>query len=160
VNCGDVRSDTARTGPAFFGAPSRALRQIRFEARHTQRMVDELTAMEQDPVFDYGARLSVREIGMSPVYQNYFQVVDADRVTSAVQRHTLAAIREFLDARGYDTTDFRAQQQTILNQGVIQQGGTSIVGNQAIGAGSSATQNLPQQAGPAAAAGAAAGPQK
>ncbi|WP_330289671.1 hypothetical protein [Streptomyces sp. NBC_00576] len=144
-----------RTGPAFFGAPSRALRQARFEVRRTRRMVDELTAMEQDPVFDYGARMSMREIAMSPVYQNYFQVVDADRVTSAVQRHTLAAIREFLDARGYDTTDFRAQQQSILNQGVIQQGGTSIIGNQAIGTGASATQNVAQKTSPAA--GAAAG---
>ncbi|MEU6227249.1 hypothetical protein [Streptomyces sp. NPDC047042] len=140
-----------RTGPAFFAAPSRALRQGRFEARRTRRMADELTAMQQDPVFDYGARMSMREIATSPVYQNYFQVVDADRVTSAVQRHTLAAIREFLDARGYDTTDFRAQQQTILNQGVIQQGGTSIIGNQAIGAGASATQNVARQSGPAAA---------
>jgi hypothetical protein len=140
-----------RTGPAFFGAPSRALNQARFEARRTRRMADELTAMEQDPVYDYGARLSMREIATSPVYQNYFQVVDADRVTSAVQRHTLAAIREFLDARGYDTTDFRAQQQTILNQGVIQQGGTSIIGNQAIGTGASATQNVAQTTGPAAA---------
>lgn len=149
-----------RTGPAFFGAPSRALRQARFEARRTRRMVDELTALEQDPVFDYGARMSVREIAMSPVYQNYFQVVDAERVTSAVQRHTLAAIREFLDARGYDTTDFRAQQQTILNQGVIQQGGTSIIGNQAIGTGASATQNVAQTTGPAAGAGGGAGAQK
>lgn len=147
---GLLAESLSRTGPVFFAAPRRALRQARFEARRTQRMVDELTAMEQDPVFDYGARLSVREVAMSPTYQNYFQVVDADRITSAVQRHTLAAIREFLDARGYDTTDFRAQQQTILNQGVIQQGGTSIVGNQAIGSGANATQNLPQQAGPAA----------
>ncbi|MGY1499517.1 hypothetical protein ACW4TU_23535 [Streptomyces sp. QTS52] len=143
-----------RTGPAFFGAPSRALRQARFEARRTRRMVDELTALEQDPVFDYGARLSVRELALSPSYHNYFQVVDAGRITSAVERHTLAAIREFLDARGYDITDFRSQQQTILNQGLIQQGGTSIIGNQAIGPGSSATQNVTQKTGPAATAGA------
>ncbi|WP_348541545.1 hypothetical protein [Streptomyces sp. SAI-133] len=67
-----------------------------------------------------------------------------------MERHTLAAIREFLDARGYDITDFRAQQQTILNQGLIQQGGTSIIGNQAIGTGATATQNVPQQPGAAA----------
>jgi hypothetical protein len=143
-----------RTAPAFFGAPSRALRQARFEARRTRRMVDELTALEQDPVFDYGARLSVREMALSPSYHNYFQVVDAGRITSAVERHALAAIREFLDARGYDITDFRSQQQTILNQGLIQQGGTSIIGNQSIGPGSSATQNVTQKTGPAATAGA------
>lgn len=145
-----------RTGPAFLGAPGRAWRQALFETRRTRRMVDELTAMEQDPIFDYGARDSVREMALSPKYHNYFQVVDAQRITSAVQRHTLAAIREFLDARGYDTTDFRAQQQTILNQGVIQQGGTSIIGNQAIGAGANATQNVTQKTGPAGTAAGAA----
>ncbi|MET9785094.1 hypothetical protein [Streptomyces canus] len=136
-----------RTGGAFFAAPFRALRQARFEERHTRRMVDELKALEQDPVYDFGARLSIRELAVSPNYQNYFQVVDAARITSLVQRHTLAAIREFLDTRGYDITDFRAQQQTILNHGLIQQGGMSIIGNQAIGKGATATQTVPQQPG-------------
>ncbi|WP_307181046.1 hypothetical protein [Streptomyces canus] len=139
-----------RTGGAFFAAPFQALRQARFEERHSRRMGDELKALEQDPVYDFGARLSVRELAVSPDYQNYFQVVDAARITSLVQRHTLAAIREFLDTRGYDITDFRAQQQTILNQGLIQQGGMSIIGNQAIGKGATATQNVPQQSGAAA----------
>ncbi|MGI5379215.1 hypothetical protein ACQEV2_34180 [Streptomyces sp. CA-251387] len=140
----------SRTGGAFLAAPMRALRHARFETRHNRRMVDELTAMEQDPVFDYGARVSIREMALSPNYHNYFQVVDAARITSLVERHTLAAIREFLDAHGYDITDFRSQQQTILNQGLIQQGGMSIIGNQAIGKGATATQNVPQQPGPAA----------
>ncbi|MFI7412089.1 hypothetical protein ACIBU0_25805 [Streptomyces sp. NPDC049627] len=139
-----------RTGGAFVAAPLRALRHARFETRHNRRMVDELTAMEQDPVFDYGARVSIREMALSPNYHNYFQVVDALRITALVERHTLAAIREFLDARGYDINDFRNQQQTILNQGLIQQGGMSIIGNQAIGTGATATQNVPQQPGPAA----------
>ncbi|MFH0515558.1 hypothetical protein ACHBTE_00025 [Streptomyces sp. M41] len=140
----------ARTGGAFLAAPMRALRHARFEARHSRRMVDELKAMEQDPVFDYGARVSIREMALSPDYHNYFQVVDAGRIVSLVERHTLAAVREFLDARGYDITDFRTQQQTILNQGLIQQGGMSIIGNQAIGAGATATQNIPQQPGASA----------
>ncbi|MEU6533060.1 hypothetical protein ABZ869_28160 [Streptomyces sp. NPDC046928] len=143
----------SRTGPAFLAAPFRAVRYARFETRHHRRMMDELKAMEQDPVFDFGARVSVREMALSPDYHNYFQVVDAGRITSLVERHTLAALREFLDSRGYDITDFRAQQQTILNQGVIQQGGTSFVGNQAVGAGASATQTVPRQTGPAAVGG-------
>ncbi|MGW3645901.1 hypothetical protein [Streptomyces sp. NPDC000878] len=140
----------ARTGPAFFGAPLRALAHARFEARRTRRTTDETTAMDQDPAFDHGARLSIREMALSPRYHNYFQVVDAGRITAAVERHTLAAIREFLDTRGYDITDFRSQQQTILNQGLIQQGGVSVIGNQAIGSGASATQNIAQKPGPAA----------
>jgi hypothetical protein len=135
------------TGPALVSAPFRALRHARFETRHLKRMSDELTAIEQDPLYDYGARVSVRELALSPDYHNYFQVLDAQRITSLVERHTFAAVREFLDSHGYDTTDFRVQQQTILNQGLIQQGGTSIIGNQAIGAGATATQNFPKQAG-------------
>ncbi|WP_308402551.1 hypothetical protein [Streptomyces sp. AC550_RSS872] len=147
---GLLLASLARTGGAFFAAPYRALRHARFETRRTRRMVDELKAMEQDPVFDYGARVSIREMALSPDYHNYFQVVDAGRIVSLVERHTLAAIREFLDAHGYDITDFRTQQQTILNQGVIQQGGMSVIGNQAIGAGATATQNIPQQSGASA----------
>ncbi|MFE5186354.1 hypothetical protein [Streptomyces sp. NPDC056628] len=143
----------SRTGPAFLAAPFRAVRYARFETRHHRRMTDELKAMEQDPVFDFGARVSVREMALSPDYHNYFQVLDAGRIVSLVERHTLAALREFLDSRGYDITDFRAQQQTILNQGVIQQGGMSFVGNQAVGAGASATQTVPRQTGPAAVGG-------
>ncbi|RRR80776.1 hypothetical protein [Streptomyces sp. RP5T] len=146
-----------RTGKAFYAAPFRALRQAWFDERHSRRMVDELKALEQDPVYDFGARVSVRELALSPNYHNYFQVVDATRITALVERHTLAAIREFLDARGYDTTDFRAQQQTILNQGLIQQGGTSIIGNQAIGTGATATQHVPGQHAPAQPGAAATG---
>ncbi|MGW1598883.1 hypothetical protein [Streptomyces sp. NPDC002343] len=135
------------TGPALVSAPFRALRHARFDARRLRRMGDELTAIEQDPLYDYGARVSVRELALSPDYHNYFQVLDAQRIISLVERHTFAAVRDFLDSHGYDTTDFRAQQQTILNQGLIQQGGTSIIGNQAIGAGATATQNFPKQAG-------------
>ncbi|KOG14678.1 hypothetical protein [Streptomyces viridochromogenes] len=147
---GLLLASLARTGGAFFAAPYRAWRHARFETRRTRRMVDELKAMEQDPVFDYGARVSIREMALSPEYHNYFQVVDSGRIVSLVERHTLAAIREFLDAHGYDITDFRTQQQTILNQGLIQQGGMSIIGNQAIGAGATATQNIPQQSGASA----------
>ncbi|MEU3984264.1 hypothetical protein AB0F77_30000 [Streptomyces sp. NPDC026672] len=145
------------TAPALFRAPFRALGHARFESWHSRRMVDELTAMEQDPLYDYGARVSIRELALSPDYHNYFQVVDAGRITAVVERHTLAAIREFLDARGYDTTDFRSQQQTILNQGLIQQGGLSVIGNQAIGAGANATQHVVQPSAGAGAAGAAGG---
>ncbi|WP_320773716.1 hypothetical protein [Streptomyces sp. CRN 30] len=140
----------ARTGPAFVAAPLRALRHARFESRHSRRMADELTAVRQDPLYDFGARTSIRELALSPEYHNYFQLMDGRRITYLVERHTLAIVRGFLDSHGYDTTDFRAQQQTILNQGLIQQGGTSIIGNQAIGAGANATQNFPQQAGSAA----------
>ncbi len=113
-------------------------------------MLREHQALLDDPAFDYGARMSVRGIASSPDYQNYFQVIDANRTVSALYRHTLAAVRDFLDEHGVDTSDFQAQQQTILNNGILQQGGVSVVGNQAVGTGAVAsTQSGPAQGSPA-----------
>jgi hypothetical protein len=133
------------TAAAYRRAPVQLLHHAGFGRRQQRRIEHETAAYVQDPMFDYGARLSVRELALSPEYHNYFQVLDAARIVASVERHTLAAIREFLEARGFDTRDFRSQQQTILNHGVIQQGGLSVVGNQAIGSGASANQNVGAQ---------------
>jgi hypothetical protein len=140
-----LMSALSSTAAAYRRAPLQLLHHAGFGRRQDRRIEHETAAYVQDPMFDYGARLSVREIALSPQYHNYFQVLDAGRIIASVQRHTLAAIREFLEARGFDTRDFRSQQQTILNHGVIQQGGLSVVGNQAVGSGANATQNVGTQ---------------
>ncbi|AXI80942.1 hypothetical protein [Peterkaempfera bronchialis] len=130
-----------QAGGALLAALPAAWRHARFEARQARRALRDLRALQQDPAFDYGARYSIRELALSTEYHNYFQVVDGARVIAAVERHVLAGVRDFLEEHGVDTADFRAQQQTILNQGVIQQGGVSVVGNQAVGQGASAIRN-------------------
>ncbi|MYS19493.1 hypothetical protein GA0115240_10942 [Streptomyces sp. DvalAA-14] len=132
-------SAVGRAGRVLRAAPYASVENLRFGSRRWRREMRELRAISEDPDFDYGARLSVRERAMNPTYLNYFQVLDAQRVTAAVTRHTLTVIREFLDAHGVDTADFQRQQQTILNHGVLQQGGLSVVGNQAVGQEASAT---------------------
>ncbi|MFI5527890.1 hypothetical protein ACIA8O_04965 [Kitasatospora sp. NPDC051853] len=131
---------------ALLRAPFGAIDQARYGRRRARRRKHELTAIGQDPAFDYGARFSVRELAASEVYQNYFQEVDADRALATLYRHTLAAIRDFLDDHGVDTTLFSTQQQTILNYGVIQQGGVSVVGNQAVGPQATAQLTAPAPA--------------
>lgn len=123
-------SGTAR---ALFSAPRAAFRAATAARRRQRRRLRELLTIEHSPGFDYGASFSVRELADSQSYQNYFQGVDAKRAFSTLDRHAIAAIVEFLDDHGVDTTDLRRQQQTILNHGVIQQGGISMVGNQAVG---------------------------
>ncbi|GAA1074571.1 hypothetical protein GCM10009665_79540 [Kitasatospora nipponensis] len=120
--------------------------------RRRRRQLRELVAIEEDPTFDYGAQLSIREHASDGHYQNYFQRVDSDRAFATLTEHTLAAIREFLEAHGVDTADLRKQQQSILNHGVIQQGGISVVGNQAVGqyATATGTPGVPQQSGASA----------
>ena len=129
---------------ALVAAPFTALADARSDGRRGKRLLRDLLAVRQDPAFDYGARLSVREIAAGRDYHNYFQVVDGAQVVSAVECHVLAAVRVFLDAHGVDTADFRSFQQTIFNHGVIQQGGVSVVGNQAVGQGATAVGPIPR----------------
>ncbi|MBB4950127.1 hypothetical protein F4556_005662 [Kitasatospora gansuensis] len=141
-----------QTGRALFRAPRESLDHAAFGRRRRRRQLRELVAIEEDPTFDYGAQLSIREHASDGHYQNYFQRVDSDRAFATLTEHTLAAIREFLEAHGVDTADLRKQQQSILNHGVIQQGGISVVGNQAVGqyATATGTPGVPQQSGASA----------
>ncbi|MET9428454.1 hypothetical protein [Streptomyces sp. NPDC003036] len=128
-----------RTGPALWGAPRAWLADVLAERRRPRRLLHEMMAADDDPAYDRGARVSVREEVQGPEYFHHFQFGDAQRVLNALDRHALAAVRDFLDEHGVDTADFRAQTQTILNHGVLQTGGVSVVGNQAVGQGAQAT---------------------
>ena len=126
-----------RTRALLLAAPFAVLGHVGFESRRRKRLLREWRAIENDPGFDYGARFSVRESALNPTYPNYYQPQDGARVLNTLNRHTLAALRDFLEAHGVDTTDFNQQQQTILNHGVIQQGGVSTIENLAVGQGAS-----------------------
>ncbi|WP_052411795.1 hypothetical protein [Streptomyces sp. NRRL S-118] len=128
-----------RTGGALWAAPWSCLSDALAEYRRPRRLRRELRAALEDPAFDRGARVSVREDAQGPEYFHHFQSGDARRALHALDRHVLAAVRDFLDEHGVDTADFRAQTQTILNHGVLQTGGVSVVGNQAVGPGARAT---------------------
>jgi hypothetical protein len=122
------------------GAPRRAIHRGLLGWRHDQQLLRDRACAEEDLAFDYGARVSVREMASDPNYQNFFQAADTDKHFSIVTRLVLAAIVDFLDDHGVDTAEFRVQQMMILNQGIIQSGGVSVVGSQAVGTGAQATQ--------------------
>lgn len=136
---GLLLSALRRSGGALFGAPRAVLGDAFREWGAPRRQRREREAAKTDPAFDRGARLSIREHAMSAEYLDHFQRVDAERAFAALDRHALAAVRDFLDEHGVDTTDFRTQTQTILNHGVLQTGGVSVVGNQAVGPNAQAT---------------------
>lgn len=120
-------------------APVRVVRDLTFRWRWERRRTVERAIARQDLGYDYGARFSVREEATDDNYHNYFQKTDAAKHLKLVERHVLAALLDFLDDRGVDTTEFRNRQMTILNQGIIQTGGISNVGNQAVGSEATAT---------------------
>ncbi|CAL9349048.1 hypothetical protein SUDANB38_00429 [Streptomyces sp. enrichment culture] len=133
-----------RTGGALWRAPWSCLAEFLTERRRPRRLDGELRAAREDPAYDRGARMSVRESAQGPEYFHHFQLLDARRALNALDRHALAAVRDFLDEHGVDTADFRTQTQTILNHGVLQTGGVSVVGNQAVGTGARATAKSAQ----------------
>jgi len=124
-------------------APVRVVRDLTFRRRAERHRTVERAIARQDLGHSYGARFSVREQATDAKYHNYFQKTDAAKHLKVVERHVLAALLDFLDTRGVDTTEFRNRQMTILNQGVIQTGGVSNVGNQAVGSEATATAQFP-----------------
>lgn len=124
-------------------APFRVVRDLTFHWRWQRHRAVERAIAQQDLGYSYGARFSVREEATDANYHNYFQKTDAAKHLKLIERHVLAALLDFLDERGVDTTEFRNRQMTILNQGVIQTGGISNVGNQAIGSEATATAHFP-----------------
>ncbi|MFI7576907.1 hypothetical protein [Micromonospora sp. NPDC049497] len=122
------------------GAPLRLIADATRVLRYDRRRARARRLAREDLGHDYGARVGVRELATGSGYHNYFQVLDAAKHLKVVERHVLAAIVDFLDERGVDTAEFRSRQTMILNQGVIQTGGLSVVGNQAVGAGAHAEQ--------------------
>ncbi|QMU71457.1 hypothetical protein [Streptacidiphilus sp. P02-A3a] len=132
-----------RTRSVLLSAPLAALGHTLFESRHRRRLLREWQAIGNDPGFDYGARFSAREAALNATYPNYYQPQDGERALNALDHHTLATICDFLEAHGVDITDLKQQQQTILNHGVIQQGGVSNVGNLAVGQGAKVSGPAP-----------------
>jgi hypothetical protein len=124
-------------------APVRVVRDLTFRWRWERRRAVERAIARQDLGYNYGARFSVREEATDANYHNYFQKTDAAKHLKLIERHVLAALLDFLDEHDVDTTEFRNRQMTILNQGIIQTGGTSNVGNQAVGSDATATVHVP-----------------
>ncbi|MEU4570370.1 hypothetical protein [Micromonospora sp. NPDC023956] len=128
--------------PTALGAPVRLLAAAVHRLRRDRRRARNRQAVREDLGHDYGAHTGVRELAAGATYHNYFQVLDAAKHLKVVERHVLAAILDLLDARGVDTTEFRSRQTTILNHGVVQTGGLSVVTNQAVGPGATAGQRV------------------
>ena len=80
--------------------------------------------IRENPLFDYGAATSIRELATSTSYTHYFQKLDREMYFKVVERQILESITEFLDAHDIDTSDLRERQDTILNNGVIVTGGS------------------------------------
>jgi hypothetical protein len=80
---------------------------------------DDHDAEERHSPPDRGARTSIRLLGADREPRHHFQWLDARKYQQVIELQVLNAIIEFLDSRHIDTSELRARQNTILNQGVI-----------------------------------------
>jgi hypothetical protein len=90
-------------------------------------------AVERNPGYNYGAKVSLRESAADQRYRVYFQRLDKDMHLKMVEKRLLDALVEFLDEHGIDTSGLKERETTILNNGVMISGGSLQAENLAVG---------------------------
>ncbi|GAA3124647.1 hypothetical protein [Streptosporangium carneum] len=92
------------------------------------------------PVYPFGARRSVRELGSAYGLGGFIQRLDADKYVKLIERRLTEAVLDYLDSKDIDTSGYRAQASNIINNGALITGGT-FNGPVAAGTGASASQH-------------------
>lgn len=94
-----------------------------------------LKSIERTANFDFGAPLSVRRrvADFRPV--QYFQQMDRRAAEATFAGRVMRSFIDYLDECNIDTSELREQRTTLLNQGIVVQGGDVKADNLAVGAG-------------------------
>jgi hypothetical protein len=100
-----------------------------FAARRVRKTIKE------NPVFNFGAITSVRQLGAENRFRVYFQQLDRDMHLKTTEICIIDAIVSYLDKLGIDTSDIRERRTAILNTGVMITGGTVSAESVVAGAG-------------------------
>ncbi|MFA1539072.1 hypothetical protein [Actinomadura monticuli] len=91
--------------------------------------------------FDYGARISVREMAAEPAFSTFLQTLDVNKYTRLMERRVLGALLDHLQHdRNIDVSEYRAQAAAIVNNSLILNGGT-VTGQVAFAPGGSVQQH-------------------
>lgn len=123
-------------------APAAAFSELRAPARRQRALQAQRTAMSDDRRYDFGARLSLRELASSHAFRDFFQRVDVNRIGKQIELQVLSTVAEFLAEHGLDLGDLTRHRNVILNQGIMMTGG-SMSGSIAAGAGAAALSTAP-----------------
>lgn len=122
-------------GPFAAFASWFALLQIAY-VRFGFQESNEKKKIEGSPLYNYGVPTSIRQMTSSRKYVHYFQKLDREMYIKIINRNILDTISQFLDARHIDTSALKEQRTTIVNNGVLVQGGN--IATQSLAAGISA----------------------
>jgi len=83
--------------------------------------------------YDYGAKVSLREMGASEATSDHMQSQDITKYGRMVERRVLAAVLDFLEDRGVDVAEYRQHSLTIMAGAFATNGATVNVGGDATG---------------------------
>ncbi|WP_042425879.1 hypothetical protein [Streptacidiphilus anmyonensis] len=120
-----IAAQSLKAGLKDLGAaPAAVYRELREPGRRARRNADLLRAIAEDRTFDYGARLSLRELAADAVYRNYFQRADVTRISQQLDMRLVDYLAQILEANGLDTTELDDSRAQLLNAGVIITGGS------------------------------------
>lgn len=126
------KGNAARFFASIFAGPVYALLSpLAWSRSHGDEKTYE--EIEEDRLFDFGARTTLRSDLSKPAFVHYFQKPDADFCVKIIERAILDAVVNFLDSRGIDTSDIRERKTTILNHGIFVQGGDVSAENISVG---------------------------
>lgn len=114
-----------------------AYAELRTSARRERALQTQRTAITDDRRYDFGARISLRELASSHAYRDFFQKVDVTRVGKQIELQILGTLSEFLAEHRLERGDLTQHRNVILNQGIMMTGG-SMSGSIAAGSGAAA----------------------
>lgn len=89
--------------------------------------------IDENPLFNYGAKTSLREQFSGGEYMHYFQKLDKELYFKTLERSFLDTVVAFLDEHNIETSDIVERRTTIINSGIIVKGGDVNAASLAVG---------------------------
>lgn len=134
TSVGRLLADTASgalSAPALLATAPRRL--ARAAADFITVTMAELFRTRVRKGYDYGARVSLREIGAAGTGREPMQSQDNVKYGRMVERRVLAAVLDFLQDRGVDVSEYRQHSFTIMGGAFATNGGTVNIGGDSVG---------------------------
>jgi hypothetical protein len=99
--------------------------------------------IKYDPMYNYGVGDSIRGKTSSPFFVSYFQKLDREMYTKTLDKRILDTFCAFLEEHNVDISDLKTKQTTIINSGIMVQGGDVQAQSVAVGTGAQAITTPP-----------------
>lgn len=85
-------------------------------------LVGAMSGSAYGAAYGAGAVVSVRELGAADDARSHLQWQDIAKYSKVIERRLMAAVLDFLDAKGVDTGEFLERSQNVLNVGALHTG--------------------------------------